>query len=95
MIYTNGSQSCLVASKFIYESTVFLYHKNVVSLCNKNYYQCDKYIDKLVESFFVTPNIELRNELHAAPIAWLKANGYKEYIKIKKERKPKIKKKNE
>lgn len=83
MIYIKGDQSILVNddNKFVYESSVYMYYKNRVSLVKKKYYSSNKEIEGIIESFFKTPHIQLCSELYSAPKKWLEENGFSEYKK--------------
>lgn len=72
------------SNRFIYETSVYLYHKNYFSLCNKKYFSSSKYIEGVVSSFFKTKNIQICSELYAAPEQWLIDNEFTRYVKPEK-----------
>lgn len=60
-----------VSDRFIYESTVYSYERNRVYISDSAIYESDSLIEGLVESYFVTKNIEICNELIAAPLQYI------------------------
>jgi hypothetical protein len=72
---------------FVYESSVYLYHKDYFALCNQKYFSNPREINGVVESFWKTPHIQICSELFAAPEQWLIDNGFTRYTKPKKDEK--------
>jgi hypothetical protein len=72
------------SNTFVYETSVYLYHKNYFSLCNKKYFSSPKYIEGVIGSFFKTKNIQICSELYAAPEHWLIDNEFTRYVKPEK-----------
>lgn len=74
--------------RFIYEVLVYAMGKNYFSLCNSARYASDKEVENIVESLFITPNIQICAELCEAPLKWLIDNGYKLAVnkKLKKKK---------
>ena len=89
--YIKNGQTVLVDSSnlFVYETSVYVYHKNYFSLVNKKYFSSVKEIDKVVGSFWKNKNIQICSELFSAPENWLIDNGYDLYQKPEKIKKVK------
>lgn len=60
-----------VADRFIYESLVYNYERNRVYISDSVIYESDSLIKGLVESYFITKNIEICNKLIAAPLWYI------------------------
>lgn len=86
IIYTRNDQVVYVdpSNLFVYETSVYVYHKNYFSLCKQDYYSCPNEIPGVVGSFFKTPYIQICSELFSAPEQWLIDNKFNRYIKPKK-----------
>jgi hypothetical protein len=93
IIIYGKNKKTVIASKFggfIYECSIFLHYKNYYSQINKKYFSSNLFIENIVESFYITKNIEMCSELYSAPEKWLIDNGYRIYIKpVKKSKKKK------
>lgn len=82
-VYIKNGHSVLVSSNnlFVYETSVYAYHKRYCSLCNSGYFSSSQEIQGVVDSFFKTPHIQLCTELFSAPEQWLIDNEYIVYSK--------------
>lgn len=69
---------------FVYETCVYAYYKNFSWLAKKEYYTSNKEIDGVVDSFYISKNIQICSELYAAPLKWLTDNKFIKYEKTKK-----------
>lgn len=85
-IYTKDKEFVLVNKEnlFVYESSVYLYHKNYFSLCNQTYFSSTKFIEGVVSTFRKTKHIQMCSELFSAPEQWLIDNEYTVYTKPEK-----------
>ena len=83
-LYVKPGSSALVASSFIYETTVYLRLPTYCSVVNSTYYSSEKEIQNIRAYFRLSPNIEICSELYAAPKEWLIDNGYTLYQKPEK-----------
>ena len=83
IVYIKGKQTVVLSTNnlFVYESCVYTHYQNYFSLSNKKYFSSKTEIEKIKESFFKTKNIQICNELYAAPEKWLKDNGFIVYVK--------------
>ena len=61
-----------VKDRFTYESIVYSYDKNRVSIIDTAIYESDSFIDGIVKSYFITKNIEICTELIGAPLQYIK-----------------------
>lgn len=86
VIYTKDKEFVLVdkSNLFIYETSVYLFHKDYYSLCNQAYNSSPKFIEGVVSSFWKNKHIQICSELFAAPEQWLIDNEYTRYIKPEK-----------
>lgn len=78
---------------FVYETCVYAYYKNMSWLAKREYYTSNKVIEGVVDSFYISKNIQICSELYSAPLKWLTDNKFIKYEKTKKikEIKPKTK----
>jgi hypothetical protein len=85
-VYTKNGEFVLVNKEnlFVYESSVYLHHKNYFSLCNQTYFISSTFIEGIVSSFRRTKHIQICSELFSAPEQWLIDNEYTRYIKPEK-----------
>lgn len=77
---------------FVYETSIYVCHKNIVCLIKKTYYSAPREIQGVVGSFYKTSNIQICSELYSAPESWLIENKFEMYSKPKKITKSKTKK---
>lgn len=91
-IYVKDDESILVGNSFIYDVSLYIYHKNYFSLAEKKYFQSDKEIKNIVKSHRINQVYEMCCELAYAPEYWLIKKGFTIWEKpIKKKRIKKIK----
>lgn len=84
--YVKNGQFVLIdeGNSFVYETSVYLYHKNYFSLMSKKYFSSNKELEKVIGSFWKSPKIQICSELFSAPKQWLIDNGYVVYQKPEK-----------
>lgn len=68
-------------NRFIYEVMVFVWYENIYSMVNHKYFSSEVEIKGVIESYFVTPNIEIYCKMYSAPLQWLIDNDFILYIK--------------
>lgn len=77
--------------RFVYESMIYIWFDNIVSMNDHKWYFCYTEIKNVIESYYINNHIELYTVLYSAPKDWLIENGYNVYIKPeKKKRKRKV-----
>lgn len=67
-------------NRFVYQTHVYLYHKNYFSLIKNVYYSSSIEIKGVVGSFFKNKHIQIVSELYSAPEFWIKENDFKLYV---------------
>lgn len=88
-VYVKDDKSVLAdtCGRFIYEVYVFVMYENTFSTANHKYFSSDIEILNIIESYYVTPNIEINCTMYSAPLSWLIENDYVLWVKpVKKKR---------
>ena len=91
--YSNGENIlfCNTNNQFVYYCKICYHSSNIYSVINSIYYSSDKFIPKIVESYFINKNLENTCELFSAPKKWLIENNYDVISKPKKNKLKKVK----
>jgi hypothetical protein len=91
--YVNGDKAVRLdnCNRFIYEVMVNVYYDNIFSMVNHKYFTSETEIPNVIESYYVTPSIEICCEMYSAPKSWLNDNDFILYVKPEKKSKQKIK----
>lgn len=61
-----------ISDRFVYESLVYSYNQNVISIIDSAIYESDSPIDGIIRSYFITKNIEICTNLISAPLYYIK-----------------------
>lgn len=87
--YSDGKRIlfCDTNNNFIYLCGLCSYSHNRYQVISKTLYVSEKFIEGLVESYFISSHLENTCELYAAPIWWLNENNFKVIDKPKKDKK--------
>lgn len=73
-------------NRFIYEVMVNVYYNNIFSMVNHKYFSTPVEIPNVIESYYVTPSIEICCEMYSAPKSWLHDNDFVVYVEPEKKK---------
>jgi hypothetical protein len=73
-------------NRFIYEVTVNACYNDIFSMIDHRYFSSNEEILNVIDSFYITPNMEICCELYSAPLNWLVENDYTLYIETEKKK---------
>lgn len=90
--YKKGNEVSIINKdgRFIYEVFVYAMTSNYFSLCNSAKYASNTEISNIVESYFITPHIQICAELCEAPEKWLLESGFKKVFNVKLKKKKNV-----